>query len=125
MKLRKMTAIICASFILSLNIGCSSSSTEQNNSTAPASETETSAVTEAEPETEAETEEATEATEPEESKELDLSKLSTFELSSEDLHDGVWDPDISNTSKGSNRSPQLKWEAVDGAGCYAVFMIDT
>ena len=26
---------------------------------------------------------------------------------------------------GSNRSPQLSWEPVDGAGCYAIFMVDT
>ena len=56
---------------------------------------------------------------------LDLSKLSTFELSSEDLHDGVWDTVITKTANGENRSPQLSWKPVDGASCYAVFMIDT
>ena len=56
---------------------------------------------------------------------LDLSKLSTFVVSSEDLHDGVWDTVITNTRNGQNRSPQLKWEPVEGAACYAVFMVDT
>ena len=57
--------------------------------------------------------------------ELDLSKLSTFELSSDDLHDGVWDTVITKTKNGENRSPQLAWEPVDGASCYAIFMVDT
>jgi hypothetical protein len=56
---------------------------------------------------------------------FDPGKYSTFELSSEDLHDGVWDTAITNTEKGENRSPQLSWAPVDGAGCYAVFMTDT
>lgn len=56
---------------------------------------------------------------------LDISKLPAFNLSSDDLHDGVWDSDITNTKNGTNRSPQLSWEAVEGASCYAVYMIDT
>ena len=70
------------------------------------------------------TEKAEEITEAEEN-ELDISVLSTFEVTSEDLHDGVWDSDITNTSNGSNRSPQLSWESVDGASDYIVYMIDT
>lgn len=30
-----------------------------------------------------------------------------------------------NSPLGGNRSPQLSWEAVDGASCYAVCMFDT
>lgn len=51
--------------------------------------------------------------------------LATFELSSEDLHDGVWDSIITNTENGSNVSPQLAWEPVPGAGCYVIYMVDT
>ncbi len=48
-----------------------------------------------------------------------------FELSSENLNDGVWDVEISNTKKGSNLSPQLSWEPVEGASCYYIYMVDT
>ena len=118
MRCFRITAILCAAAIFSLNAGCSQESSESKTAepttaaTTVAEEQTTSA-----PETEAETITV--------SKELDLSKLSTFELSSEDLHDGVWDTAITKTSNGENRSPQLSWEAVDGAGCYAIFMIDT
>lgn len=48
----------------------------------------------------------------------------TFELTSDDLHDGVWDSVITNTENGKNVSPQLKWEAVPDAECYVVYMTD-
>lgn len=53
------------------------------------------------------------------------SGLRTFEVTSEDLHDGVWDSIITNTDNGSNVSPQLSWEAVPEAGCYVIYMVDT
>nr|MBQ8252381.1 hypothetical protein [Lachnospiraceae bacterium] len=49
----------------------------------------------------------------------------TFELTSEDLHDGVWDSVITNTENGKNVSPQMKWEAVPEAESYVVYMTDT
>ncbi|MBP7187138.1 MAG: hypothetical protein KBA55_10325 [Ruminococcus sp.] len=57
--------------------------------------------------------------------EPDLSAISVFELASDDLHDGVWDSDITNTFNGSDRSPQLSWKPVDGASDYVIYMIDT
>ena len=56
---------------------------------------------------------------------FDPDSLPAITLTSADLHDGVWDADISNTNKGSNRSPQLSWQPVEGAACYAVYMVDT
>lgn len=53
------------------------------------------------------------------------SNIPTFELTSEDLHDGVWDTVVSNTEAGSNVSPQLTWEAVPDAACYVIYMVDT
>lgn len=47
-----------------------------------------------------------------------------IKISSENLKDGVWDEKISNTDDGENISPQLSWEAVEGANEYFVFMID-
>lgn len=49
----------------------------------------------------------------------------TFELTSDDLHDGVWDSVITNTENGKNVSPQLKWEEVPDAECYVIYMTDT
>ena len=51
--------------------------------------------------------------------------IPSFELTSADLHDGVWDSVITNTKNGSNVSPQLSWEKVEGAECYVVYMVDT
>ncbi|MCR5733310.1 MAG: phosphatidylethanolamine-binding protein [Lachnospiraceae bacterium] len=48
-----------------------------------------------------------------------------FEVTSTDLHDGVWDTVITNTEYGKNLSPALSWDPVDGAECYAVYMVDT
>ena len=54
-----------------------------------------------------------------------ISGYDTFDVTSENLHDGVWDDVISNTEHGSNLSPQLSWKSVDGANTYAIYMIDT
>jgi len=47
----------------------------------------------------------------------------TFEVTSTDINDGVWDVKISH-DKGQDISPQLSWNEVSGASCYAVYMID-
>lgn len=59
-----------------------------------------------------------------EEKENLTSKYESFELSSETLVDGTWDDIISNTDKGENKSPQLSWNTVEGAECYAIYMVD-
>ena len=102
------------------------SDSQQESASAPA-------LTSAEPEETAAPEVSEESTEPEESMKAEESAAPVFDpeslpaitLTSEDLHDGVWDADITNTSNGSNRSPQLSWEPVAGASCYAVYMVDT
>lgn len=50
--------------------------------------------------------------------------LPAINVTSENLHDCVWDSKLANTSNGENCSPQLSWDAVEGAKNYAVFMID-
>lgn len=37
---------------------------------------------------------------------------------------GAWSDVITDTASGKNLSPQLSWTAVDGASCYAVYMLD-
>ncbi len=41
--------------------------------------------------------------------------IGTFQVSSEDLQEGIWNSIITNTQNGSNVSPQLTWDAVPGA----------
>ena len=48
--------------------------------------------------------------------------LPLIEVTSEAANNGEWDVDIG--LKEGNLSPELTWDEVDGAGCYAVFMID-
>lgn len=48
----------------------------------------------------------------------------TIEITSDNLKNGVWDTIITKTSYGQNLSPALKFDKVDNAGCYAVYMID-
>lgn len=55
---------------------------------------------------------------------FDIDTLPSFDVTSADLHDGVWDSVITNTDNGSNVSPQLSWEPVDGADSYVIYMID-
>lgn len=57
--------------------------------------------------------------------EFDMATLPVIEVTSSNVNDGVWDDIISNTDVGENKSPELSWEAVDGAGSYVLYMIDT
>lgn len=50
--------------------------------------------------------------------------IPTFEVSSNNIIDGIWDDKITNTKYGSNTSPQLSWEEVENATNYVVLMID-
>lgn len=123
----KITAFCCSVLMFCTAAGCSSENsgkesqpqTTQTTEAAPeTTEASTTAVTTtAALTTEAVTEPTTEP--------FDLTALSTFELSSEDLHDGVWNSDITKTQNGSNRSPQLSWIPVEGAVSYVIYMIDT
>ena len=51
-------------------------------------------------------------------------ELQEVVITSDNLQDGRWEDQITNTEKGDNVSPQLSWDAVDGAACYAIVMID-
>ena len=137
MRLRKLITVLLSSvFILSLS-GCG---TTENSSVATEDET-TKVTTEmptvvVEEPTEEKTEEDTEEKIEESTEESStngvlpydgdelVSKYESFELTSSSLHDGVWDDVISNTDEGSNVSPQLSWEPVDGATEYAIYMVD-
>ncbi len=51
--------------------------------------------------------------------------VGTFQVSSEDLQEGIWNTIITNTGNGSNVSPQLTWDSIPDASCYVIYMTDT
>lgn len=53
---------------------------------------------------------------------IGMKELPTFNITSDNLHDGVWDEKVG--AKHGNVSPQLSWNKVDGAAAYAIVMID-
>ena len=65
------------------------------------------------------TDPATETMEPEVNTET-----ASLTITSSDLIDGEWNCDITS-SRGSNRTPELSWNAIDGAEEYVIYMIDT
>ena len=117
---KRAVLAVCALLMLCGTAACGTQNAPQPAQTgAPAAESDTQEASAAD----SDTPEATAAEAPK--AEFDPETLPKIELSSENLHDGVWDADISNTDKGSNRSPQLTWEPVQDAACYAVYMVDT
>ena len=53
-----------------------------------------------------------------------MSQFEEFELTSEDIEDGVWADVISGTSAGEEVSPELSWEPVEDADQYVIYMVD-
>lgn len=53
-----------------------------------------------------------------------VSAYAAFAVTSDSLHDGFWDEITANTVNGQNLSPDLKWDPVEGASCYAIYMVD-
>ena len=51
-------------------------------------------------------------------------EVSQMKVSSDNLQNGIWDTKITDTKNGSNVSPELKWEKVEGAEEYAIYMVD-
>ena len=111
--------VIAALIVLSMAFyaaSCSSDTVETTMITTETSETTTIVET---------TEETTEIQETTiEIPDFNYESLPTFEITSTNLNDDVWDDVISNTSLGENQSPELSWEEVEGATTYVVYMID-
>ena len=137
----KTKKIIAAALCFALATGitaCSGEEKDTSNESGTAAQTETSAQTEAPVETEApeeteapaETEAAATETTAAETEPFVLTdagylpEYETFEVTSEDLTDGVWNDAISKTMKGENVSPALSWDSVDGASYYVIYMVD-
>ena len=120
---------------LSLCAGCGISSDVSESAAESGSVTESSTdtvVTEEETTEEAVTEEAVTEDTASTAAEADdtpkynafIDDYNSFDVTSTSLNNGVWNDVISNTEKGSNKSPQLQWSAVDGAGLYVIIMDD-
>ena len=125
MKKRLIAGVVC----MALLTGCSAGA---NESAAQSQSEQTVGTTAEVTETTAAEESEAVETEPAETTEAFvlgddgfLPEYNTFELTSEDLNDGVWDEEIAATMTGENVSPELSWEPVDGAQCYVIYMVDT
>ena len=119
MILKKQVILLCI-MILALCAGCGSSGDVSESATESGSVTESStdtAVTEEET-----SEETSEETATEDNAFID--DYNSFEVTSTSLNNGVWNDVISNTDRGANKSPQLQWDAVEGAGLYVIIMDD-
>ncbi len=110
-KLRKIICFIVSVMMLSTAAGCQSSETNDEALSSQSEVTTENVI-------------STTVAEPQITNLKDM-VTDTFEISSDDLHDGVWDTIITKTANGSNVSPHLKWEAVPEAEFYAVYMVDT
>ena len=132
MNKKGMISVLAAAAMLASLTGCgmqpqSSAAPAETESSADAAVIEDSALQPAEtdaPDAESQPDDETAAPE-NDAAEFDPDALEAFPVTSENLHDGVWDSVITNTENGQNRSPQLAWDPVPGAECYAVYMVDT
>lgn len=115
MNKRKIISIVLSFVLMGSVAGCSKIADETT------AVTTTTAVTATE-ETSEISESVTETSE-EEGTEDYLEGYDTFEVTSEDLIDGVWS-DVISKDCGDNVSPQLSWEAVEGAELYIIYMVD-
>ena len=118
--MKKPILLVCI-MVLALCAGCGSSGDESKSTT------EGGSVTEEETSEETATEDtASTATEADSTQKYNafIDDYNSFEVTSTSLNNGVWNDVISNTDKGSNKSPQLQWDAVDGAGLYVIIMDD-
>ena len=133
LKNKKIAALVlCGAALINL-AGCSNAEAEPVGEITPASiaeeTTETMVAAEMAGQTEA-SETTTAETEPtivpliaDENGNL-MSQFEEFELTSEDIEDGVWADVISGTSAGEEVSPELSWEPVEGADQYVIYMVD-
>ena len=107
--MKKITSLLlCGALVLAL-AGCGGSEPAQSSSGSPTSESE--AVTAV-------------AGAPDNSGDEFVSAYSAFAVTTNSLNDGYWDEITANTVSGQNLSPDLNWEPVEGASCYAIYMVD-
>ena len=105
--MKKLTSLILCSALALLLAGCGSGTAETPTAT-------TSATTEA----------TTTTAAPDNSGDEFVSEYKAFTVTTKSLTEkGFWEEITANTVNG-NLSPDLSWEPVEGATCYAIYMID-
>ena len=119
--MKKLSLVLCIMIIISC-AGCGSSDSTIMSDTQSGAELEiTEEITSETVVTEAAASEDT-ASESNSKYNAFINEYTSFEVTSTNLNNGVWDDIISFT--GSNKSPQLEWDAVDGTDHYVVIMDD-
>ena len=118
--MKKLFLIICIMIIASC-VGCGSSNSTDNSEVEKIEEI-SSEETVSEETTSEEIESEETALESSSKYNSFIDEYSSFEVTSTNLNNGVWDDIICFT--GSNKSPQLEWDAVDGTDHYVIIMDD-
>ena len=99
--------ILCGAVALSL-AGCGAEPTEAPTTTTTAA-----------------SEETTTSAAPDNSGDEFVSEYAAFAVTTNSLTDkGFWQEITANTVDGQNLSPDLSWDPVEGATCYAIYMVD-
>ena len=109
-----VSALLSASVLLT---ACSGGTSESTAAATESTTAETTLETTAETTTETTTAETTAG-------ETESAFPVINNITSEDIKDGKWVDSVACNSIGKNESPQLKWDPVEGAGGYIIYMLD-
>ena len=113
---RKLTSLILCSAIALAIAGCG---------TAPVTSATSGPVeSTAESTTKSTADSTTEAPAPHNSKDEFVSEYAAFKVTSPNLNSGKWDDKIGERAEAKGVSPALSWDPVEGASCYAIYMVD-
>lgn len=109
MNIRKLLALLVSGAVILSFAGCSS------NNGSSVSDSSASETTSAPAQT---------TLVPDNSNDEFVSGYPAFAVTSNSLTGNFWSDITSNTTRGKNASPDLSWEPVEGASCYAIYMVD-
>ena len=113
---RKLTSLILCSAIALAIAGCGSAPAASATSGPSENTAESTADSTADSTTEAPT--------PDNSKDEFVSEYAAFKVTSPNLNSGKWDDKIGERAEAKGVSPALSWDPVEGASCYAIYMVD-
>lgn len=113
---KKLTSLILCSAIALAFAGCGSAPAASATSGPSENTAESTADSAADSTTEAPT--------PDNSKDEFVSEYAAFKVTSPNLNGGKWDDKIGERAEAKGVSPALSWDPVEGASCYAIYMVD-
>ena len=117
---RKLTSLILCSAIALAFAGCGSAPAVS----ATSGPSENTADNTADSTTESTADSTAEAPAPDNSKDEFVSEYAAFKVTSPNLNGGKWDDKIGERAEAKGVSPALSWDPVEGASCYAIYMVD-